>query len=164
MVCIMNESLELKPGHKVLEVGAGTGYHACTIAEVVAPLDLPPEKRGRVWTVEIVPQLARFAAENLRRLGYGERVEVVLGDGSLGLLAYAPYDRILVTASAPEVPEPLIQQLASDGVLVIPVGHISFYQELLRVRRRPDGSKSFESLGGVAFVPLRGEKGWKVSW
>jgi protein-L-isoaspartate(D-aspartate) O-methyltransferase len=164
MVCIMNESLELKPGHRVLEVGAGTGYHACTIAEIVAPLSLPPDKRGHVWTVEIVPQLADFAENNVRRLGYWNRVEVILGDGSLGLREYAPYDRILVTASAPEVPEPLFDQLVPGGILLIPVGHISFYQELLRVRKRLDGSKSVERLGGVAFVPLRGEKGWKFSW
>lgn len=164
MVCIMNESLELKPGHRVLEVGAGTGYHACTIAEIVAPLSLPREKRGHVWTVEIVPQLADFARKNVERLGYGDRVDVILGDGSLGLPKYAPYDRILVTASAPDIPEPLFEQLVPKGILVIPVGHISFYQELLRVRKRSNGSKDVERLGGVAFVPLRGEKGWKFSW
>ncbi len=157
----MDEALELALGQRVLEVGAGTGYHACTIAEVIAPMDAQRERWGHIWTVEFVPQLAEFAKKNVESLGYVERVTVVQGDGSKGLSDYAPYDRILVTASAPDVPEPLLEQLRLGGTLLIPVGDIHFYQELIRVRKALDGSISTESLGGVAFVPLRGEKGWR---
>ncbi len=161
MVCIMNEALELQVGQKVLEVGAGTGYHASTIAEIVAPPAQPKDKWGHVWAVEIIPQLAVVARRNVEGLSYGERVTVVQGDGSTGLPEHAPYDRILVTASAPEVPEPLTQQLKREGVLLVPVGDFRLFQELLRLRKARNGSLSSEYLGGVAFVPLRGKLGWR---
>src|SRR3989442_4021836 len=94
MVAIMNEALELMPGQKVLEIGAGSGYHAATIAETIGPDD-------RVYTVERVESLVRFARENLKRAGYSERVIIIHGDGSLGYPERAPYDRIVVTAATP---------------------------------------------------------------
>ena len=158
----MNESLKLEVGQRVLEVGAGSGWHACTIAEVVAPSDTPRSEWGHVYTTEIVQQLADFARRNIMRAGYGDRVTTVAGDGSLGLPEKAPYDRVLVTAAAPEVPKPLIAQLKVNGILVIPVGGTSFFQSLIRITKLHDEKLKRENLGGVAFVPLTGKYGFRV--
>jgi len=160
MVCIMDEALELEVGHRVLEIGAGSGWHASTIAEIVAPAGAKREEWGHVYTVERVPELAEFARRNVERAGYGNRVAVICGDGSLGHLEKAPYDRVLVTAAAPEIPKPLIEQLENGGILVIPVGGLHLYQTLVRVRKK-DGKVFEENLGGVAFVPLIGKLGFK---
>ena len=160
MVCIMDEALELEVGHRVLEIGAGSGWHASTIAEIVAPDGAKKEEWGHVYTVERVPELAEFARRNVERVGYGDRVTVICGDGSLGCLEKAPYDRILVTAAAPDIPKPLIEQLKNGGILVIPVGGLHLYQTLVRVRKK-DGKVFEENLGGVAFVPLIGKLGFK---
>jgi len=161
MVAIMNEALELAPGLKVLEVGAGSGWHAATVAEVVAPSDAPRESWGHVWTIEIVPELAAIAKRNVEANGFAERVTVLHGDGSLGYPPEAPYDRILVTAAAPDVPRPLLDQLADGGILLLPVGSVGFFQTLVRVRKR--GSRlEMEDLGGVSFVPLRGAYGHRL--
>jgi len=157
----MDEVLELEVGHKVLEVGAGCGWHAATVAEIVAPSDVPKEQWGHVYTVEIVSQLADLAKQNIKKAGYGDRVSIICCDGSLGYAEMAPYDRILVTAAAPDVPKPLVEQLKEGGVLVIPVGGVYLYQTLLRIRKR-DGKVTEENLGGVAFVPLTGHHGYKV--
>lgn len=157
----MDEALELEAGHRVLEVGAGSGWHAATIAEVVAPSDVPKEEWGHVYTVEIVAGLAESARANLEKAGYAARVTVICSDGSEGYAAEAPYDRVLVTAAAPGVPEPLVEQLRSGGVLVIPVGGIYLYQTLLRIRKK-DSKVVEENLGGVAFVPLTGRFGYKL--
>ncbi len=161
MVSIMDEALELEVGHKVLEIGAGSGWHASTVAEIVAPTDGAKERWGHVYTVEIVPQLVALAKENVERMGYGDRITVVQGDGSLGYPEAAPYDRVLVTAAAPDVPQPLLEQLKDGGVMVVPVGGIYLWQTLLRLRKR-DGKIVEENLGGVAFVPLVGKHGYKV--
>jgi len=154
MVAIMNEALDLRPGLKVLEVGAGSGYHAATIAEIVG-------LEGHVYTVERVDELARFARQNLEHAGYSERVTLVQGDGSLGYAERAPYDRMLVTAAAPDVPPRLVEQLDKGGILVVPVGGRFFPQDLVRIRKKPDGRIERSTLGGVAFVPLLGEHGFK---
>ncbi len=159
MVCIYAEQLDLKVGLKVLEIGAGSGYNAAVMAEIVAPENLPQEKWGHVYTVEIVPELCTFAQANLERAGYGDRVTVLCRDGSTGLPEYSPYDRIAVTASAPDVPEPLVEQLKEGGLLLIPVGS-SFFQKLLLISKR-EGKIVKRDLGAVAFVPLRGRFGWK---
>jgi len=161
MVSIMNEALELEVGHKVLEVGSGSGWHASTIAEIVAPDNVSKEKWGHVYTIEIIPELAEFAKRNIERAGYHERVTVICGDGSKGYPDKAPYDRIIVTAAAPSVPYPLKEQLKSGGLLVIPVGNVGFYQTLLRFRRK-NNEYFEEDLGGVAFVPLVGEYGHRI--
>jgi len=153
MVAIMDEALELRLGMKVLEVGAGSGYHAATIAEIVGDT-------GRVFAIEYLDKLVAVARNNLIRAGYADRVTLVQGDGSLGYAERAPYDRILVTAAAPETPPPLLEQLKSDGILVVPVGGRMFPQELVQVRKKPDGALERNSMGGVAFVPLVGKYGF----
>jgi len=163
MVSIMNEALELDVGYKVLEIGAGCGWHASTVAEVVAPSDMPKEKWGHVYTVEIVPKLAELARKNIMRNGYSDRVTIICGDGSEGCREHAPFERILVTAAAPYVPPPLKEQLKPSGIMVIPVGSVGFYQTLLRLRRI-DNKVLEEDLGGVAFVPLIGKHGHKIHW
>ena len=149
----MNEALELRGGMKVLEVGAGSGYHAATIAEIVGD-------EGHVFAIEYIDKLVAIARSNLDRAGYSNRVTLVHGDGSLGYSERAPYDRILVTAAAPKIPPTLLEQLNSDGILVVPVGGRMFPQELVQVRKKPGGTLDRNSLGGVAFVPLIGKYGF----
>ena len=153
MVAIMNEALELRNGMRVLEVGAGSGYHAATIAEIVGD-------EGHVFAIEYLDKLVSIARTNLKRAGYTNRVTLVQGDGSQGYAERAPYDRILVTAAAPKIPPPLVQQLKQDGIIVLPVGGRMFPQELVRVRKKPSGALDRISLGGVAFVPLIGKYGF----
>jgi protein-L-isoaspartate(D-aspartate) O-methyltransferase len=161
MVSIMDEALELEVGHKVLEVGGGSGWHAATIAEIVAPSNLPKRKHGHVYTIERIAELAAFAKEKIQKLGYGDRITVIHRDGTLGYPEMAPYDRILVAAAGPELPKPLIEQLADDGILLVPVGGAQFYQTLVRVRKK-DGKIFEENLGNVAFVPLIGKYGFRI--
>ena len=156
----MNEALELEVGHKVLEVGGGSGWHASTIAEIVAPSDVTKEKWGHVYTVERIVELAAFAKDNIEKAGYGDRVTILHQDGTLGYPEEAPYNRILVAAAGPEVPKPLIQQLEDEGILIIPVGGAQFYQTLVRIRKK-DNKIIEENLGGVAFVPLIGKHGFE---
>lgn len=158
----MNEALRLEKGHKVLEVGSGSGWHAATIAEIVAPSDAPRSEWGHVYTIEIIRELADFARKNIIKNGYGDRVTVICGDGSMGYPEKAPYDRILVTAAAPDIPKPLIDQLKPGGIMVIPVGGIHLFQRLIRVVKKSDSSIEKENLGGVAFVPLTGRYGHQV--
>lgn len=158
MVSIMNEALQLEVGNKVLEVGAGSGWHASTIAELVAPSGAPRSEYGHVYTVEIVQDLADFARKNIMKAGFGDRVTIITGDGSLGFPEKAPYDKILVTAAAPDIPKPLIDQLKSGGTMLIPVGSASLFQNLMKITKT-EGKVKQENLGGVAFVPLTGKHG-----
>ena len=155
----MNEALQLEVGQKVLEVGAGSGWHAATIAEIIAPLDAPRSEWGHVYTIEIVQALADNARKNIMTAGYADRVTIINADGSKGYAKKAPYDRIVVTAAAPDVPKPLIDQLKPNGIMLIPVGSVSFFQNLMKVTKGVDGKIKQENLGGVAFVPLTGEYG-----
>jgi len=159
MTAIFCEQSRMGVGDGVLEVGGGCGYMACVYAEVVAPPEA--ERRGHVWSVEIQPDLVEVAKGNVERLKYSDRVAMIRGDGSVGLNDHAPYDIIIVTATAPKVPEPLIEQLAAGGRLLIPVGSAHFGQELVRVTKDKAGAVETEDLGGVAFVLLRGKHGWK---
>ena len=162
MVSIMNEALQLTVGHKVLEVGAGCGWQAATIAELVTSQDEPRSEWGHVYTTEIVPALAEQARKNIMNAGYGDRVTIINADGSQGYSEKAPYDRIVVTAAAPEVPQPLLDQLKTCGIMVIPVGKASLYQNLMRITKEADGQIKRENLGDVAFVPLTGEYGQSI--
>lgn len=150
MVAIMVENMSLGPGHKVLEVGAGSGYHAAVVAEIVGP-------GGRVFTVERIESLARSAELSLKETGYSDRVTVVVGDGSRGLPSEAPFDRIFVACGAPDVPSVLTSQMADGGIMLIPVGS-RFYQDLIKVVRKGDRFEKSD-LGGCVFVPLIGEHG-----
>lgn len=160
MVSIMDEALELEVGHRVLEVGGGSGWHAATIAEIVAPSNVPKEKWGHVYTIERIPELAAFAKNNIENTGYQDRVTLIHSDGTVGYPEKAPYDRIFVAAAGPKVPKPLVEQLKDGGVLLIPVGGAQFYQTLVRVRKM-NGKIIEESLGGVTFVPLIGKHGFE---
>jgi protein-L-isoaspartate(D-aspartate) O-methyltransferase len=150
MVAIMCELLELFEGHKVLEIGSGSGYNAAVMGELVG-------KSGHVYTVERIEPLVHFARENLKETGYNN-VTVILEDGSKGYSLCAPYDRITVTCAAPRIPEPLLEQLKPGGIMVIPVGNYS--QELIRIKKDSEGKIHKEKKGGVVFVPLIGKYGF----
>ena len=159
MVSIMNEALQLEVGHKVLEIGAGCGWHAATIAEIISPKDAPRSEWGHVYTLEIVQGLADFARKNIMNAGYNDRVTIICADGSMGYAEKAPYDRILVTAAAPDIPKPLIEQLKPNGIMLIPVGSVHLFQSLIKITKEVNGKTREENLGGVAFVPLTGRYG-----
>jgi protein-L-isoaspartate(D-aspartate) O-methyltransferase len=147
MVAVMTETLRLEGHEKVLEIGTGSGYQAAILAEIA----------DRVISLERVQDLADAAAERLRELGYAN-IEIHLADGSEGYAPGAPYDAIIVTAGAPEIPGILLGQLADGGRLVIPVGN-SFQQTLTRVTLI-GGERKTERLEGCVFVPLIGKYGW----
>jgi protein-L-isoaspartate(D-aspartate) O-methyltransferase len=159
MVSIMNEALELEIGHKVLEVGAGSGWHSATLAEIIAPSSTPRSEWGCIFTLEIIKNLAENSRKNIINAGYADRVKIINADGSKGYPEKAPYDRILVTAAAPAVPQPLIGQLKTGGIMLIPVGNVSLFQTLIKISKGIDGKINKENLGGVAFVPLTGKFG-----
>jgi len=151
MVAIMCEILELAEGHKVLEIGAGSGYNSAVMAELVG-------KTGHIYTVERIESLASFARKNLKETGYNN-VTVLLENGSMGYPSYAPYDRIAVTCAAPYIPETLLEQLKPGGIMVIPVG--SYSQELIRVKKDSNGNIRKKKKGEVIFVPMIGKHGFR---
>jgi protein-L-isoaspartate(D-aspartate) O-methyltransferase len=146
-VARQSELLDIKPGMKVLEIGTGSGYQCAILMEMGA----------LVYTIEYQPVLFKKARIALPAMGY--RANFFLGDGSKGLPQFAPYDRIIVTAGAPSVPGPLIEQLAPGGILVIPSGD-SKSQEMLRIQKNADGTLSEDRFGNFSFVPLKGSHGW----
>jgi len=148
MVAVMTELLELKGNERVLEVGTGSGYQAAILAELAA----------EVFSIERMERLALRARERLRNLGY-DNVHVITGDGTAGLPEKAPFDRIIITAGTPQIPEPLREQLADNGILVAPVG-ARFSQQLIRLRKEK-GKITEEYHTPCVFVPLVGEYGWK---
>lgn len=144
------EVLEIGPGDRVLEIGTGSGYQTALLAEVAA----------NVYSVERIPELATRAREVLDELGH-RNVAILTGDGSGGWPRYAPYDAILVAAAAPDVPQALVEQLAPEGRLLIPLGDRAT-QRLTLVRRTEEGGTVHESVTGCVFVPLIGRFGWQV--
>lgn len=145
IVALMTVLLEAGPGQKVLEVGTGSGYQAAVLSELV----------GRVYSVEIIPELAEEAAARLKRLGY-ENVEVRKGDGYYGWEEHAPFDGILVTAAGSHIPPPLVRQLKPGGKMVIPVGGPFMTQQLVVVEKLPNEKIRSRQVLPVAFVPLTG--------
>lgn len=150
MVAAMTEALELEGHERALEVGAGSGYQAAILAQLAR----------EVITIEARTPLAEAARDRLVMLGYGN-VRVVTGDGTLGCSEAAPFDAILVAAAAPQIPPPLIEQLAEGGRMVIPVGK-SDRQMLMRIRKS-GGNAVQEELFACQFVPLQGRYGWPAS-
>ena len=148
IIAAMIQAAEVKPGEKVLEVGAGSGYQTALLAELAT----------QVIAVERYATLAASAQGALRRLGY-RNVVVVEGDGTLGWEPAAPYDAIVVSAAAPRIPPALLEQLASGGRLVIPIGD-AHQQTLQLFRKQPDGAISRTMLEGCRFVPLIGRHGF----
>jgi protein-L-isoaspartate(D-aspartate) O-methyltransferase len=142
IVALMTQAAGIKPGQRVLEVGTGSGYQAAILARLT----------DMVFSIELIPDLAQSAGERLSRLGY-DNVRVQSGDGYLGWPEFAPFDAILVTAAAPEIPLPLKEQLKDGGRLIIPVGPSFGPQYLLRLTKQGNSFRE-ERLIPVAFVPL----------
>jgi protein-L-isoaspartate(D-aspartate) O-methyltransferase len=149
IVALMTEALELKGPEKVLEIGTGSGYQAAVLAEIVQ----------EVYSVERVTSLTEKAKQVLEKLGY-RNVHFKVFNGTLGWPEHAPYDAVIVTAGAPEIPAPLVEQLKEGGRLVIPVGD-SLSQDLFKIRKK-GGRTTTEDLGPVRFVNLVGEYGWEA--
>ncbi|GCE06412.1 protein-L-isoaspartate(D-aspartate) O-methyltransferase [Dictyobacter aurantiacus] len=148
MVAIMTQALQLSGREKVLEIGTGSGYQTFILARLCQ----------HVYSVERYPQLSDQADARLDQLGCAN-VSLLIGDGSIGWVDHAPYDRILVTAAAPHVPAQLLEQLDMDGFLVVPVGDQA--QQELQVIQRTHSGMQIHSLGRCVFVPLIGEDAWR---
>ncbi len=147
-VAIQTELLEVKPGDKVLEIGTGSGYQCCILLEL----------KAKVYTIEFNRKLYQQAKSFLQELGY--KAHFHLGDGSQGWPTFAPYDKIIVTAGAPDLPKSLVEQLKPNGIMVIPIGNED-HQEMIRVTKDADGRISTGSHDFFRFVPLLGKFGWK---
>jgi protein-L-isoaspartate(D-aspartate) O-methyltransferase len=148
MVALMAEALQLKGAERVLEVGTGSGYAAAVLSELCA----------EVFTVEAVEELALKARTLLSSLGY-RNVSVLVGDGTLGWEEHAPYDAVIISAAAPCIPRPLLEQLKPPGYLVFPMGEKEL-QTLVRIRKDQAGIRE-EYFGECQFVKLRGRYGWE---
>ena len=144
IVAFMTEALQLKSGEKVLEIGTGSGYQAAVLAEIVK----------EVYSIEIVQSLGLQAERLFNKLGY-KNIHVKIGDGYRGLPEQAPFDAVIVTAAPGHIPQPLVDQLKKGGRMIIPVGE--FYQELILITKKPDGTVKKQSVLPVRFVPMTGE-------
>jgi len=149
IVALMIQAAEIRPGDRVLEVGAGSGYAAAIMSRIA----------GEVIAIERQGELVKVAAERMRRLDY-DNVRIVEADGTRGWEPDAPYDAIVAAASGSHVPKSWIGQLADGGRIVMPVGEPGWIQKLVKVTKGPAGQLITEDLGGVRFVPLIGEEGW----
>ncbi|MFQ5481428.1 MAG: protein-L-isoaspartate(D-aspartate) O-methyltransferase [Nitrospinaceae bacterium] len=145
IVALMTQAASLQPTDRVLEIGTGSGYQAAVLAELVQ----------EVYTVEIIEELAREAAARLQRLGY-DNVHVRHGDGYRGWSDHAPFDAILITAAAPNLPAPLVEQLRMGGRIVAPLDNVLFHQDLNRFVKTETGLRK-QRITGVQFVPMTGE-------
>lgn len=146
-VAVQSELLAIRPGDKILEIGTGSGYQACILAEM----------KAEVHTIEYIEKLHKQAKKQLKKMGY-HQISFYCGDGSKGLPEKGPYDGIIVTAAAPIIPNELVKQLKIAGKLIIPVGE-GKTQVMTRIVRRSETKVSKEEFKNFSFVPLRGEKG-----
>ncbi|MBI4578282.1 MAG: protein-L-isoaspartate(D-aspartate) O-methyltransferase [Planctomycetes bacterium] len=146
IVALMTQVLRVRSGDRVLEIGTGSGYQAAVLAHLT----------GEVYTIEIVEPLARQARRDLVEQGYAD-VHCRCGDGYKGWPEAAPFDAIILTSAADEVPGPLWEQLKVGGRLVMPLGPVTSFQELVVLTKRPDGGRSVERVTGVRFVPMTRE-------
>lgn len=149
IVAFMTEALEIKGNERTLELGTGSGYQTAILAELCQ----------KVYSIERISPLANRARKVLDKLGYGN-ILIRIGDGTLGWKDESPFDAIIVTAGAPDIPGPLIDQLKVGGRLIIPVGG-EHMQSLIRVRKTETGIEK-DDMGGCRFVKLIGENGWKI--
>jgi protein-L-isoaspartate(D-aspartate) O-methyltransferase len=148
IVALMVQALELKGGDRVLEIGTGSGYEAAILAQLDVEL----------FSIERLEELALKARTILDNLGY-RNISILVGDGTLGWQEHAPYDAVVISAAAPQIPRPLIEQLKPDGILVLPIGEEDF-QTLVRIRKGDNGITE-EYLGDCRFVKLKGTHGWE---
>lgn len=148
MVALMTECLKLKGTERVLEIGTGSGYQAAILAELAK----------EVCSVERIEALATHAAETLRDLGYGN-IKIKVGDGTLGWKEFSPYNGITVTAASPSIPESLIEQLADEGRIAIPVG--GKFSQMLTLVEKIKGKVKTTDVDSCIFVPLIGQYGWE---
>jgi len=151
-VSAMTEALDVKPGQKILEIGTGSGWQAALLAKMVG-------REGSVLTVERFSSLAESAKRNLENAGI-KNVKVMMGDGSAGAKEGGPYDRIMVTAACPEIPQPLLEQLKAGGKMVLPIGDL-YSQQMFLIEKVREGSITRKPLGGFRFVPLVGKHGFQ---
>jgi len=149
-VMMMTEALELNKGDKVLEIGTGSGYQAAIIANIVG-------KKGKVISTEIIADLCSLAQKNILKLKL-KNIKIVHCDGSKGYKNEAPYDRIIVTAACPKIPEPLVGELKENGIIVAPVGNMN--EQIMIKAKKNKGKLIEEKLGHFMFVPLRGKHGY----
>ena len=150
VVSRMTEWLDVRQGQKILEIGTGSGWQTAILSYLVGS--------GTVYSVEIKPELAKFARKNLEKLGV-KNVDVILSDGSIGYSKASPYDRIIITAACTEIPLPLLDQLADSGLLVAPVGDSS--QSLVLLQKTRKGIIEIKNESHYVFVPLLGKFGKK---
>ena len=150
IVALMIEAAAIRSGDKVLEVGSGSGYAAAVISRIA----------GEVVGIERQHALVDVSRERLERLGY-DNVRIVEGDGTRGCPGDGPFDAILAAASGSHIPAPLVEQLKPGGSIVMPIGSAGGTQKLVKATKRADGTLQQTDLGGVRFVPLIGEEGWK---
>ena len=151
MIAVMLHLLEPNENSKVLEIGTGCGYNACLLGAL----------GKEVITIERIPELKNFAMENMKHCPYRDKIKIILGDGSNGYQNNAPYDRILVTCGAPDIPQPILGQLKEGGIMVIPVGG-TFFQELYVVEKKEKYIKK-TVWGDVSFVPMIGKHGHRLA-
>lgn len=148
-VAYQTDILDVEPGNKVLEIGTGSGYQACILAELGA----------KVYSIERVKGLYEKSLAIINEMGY-DSIHVYYGDGTLGLPSEAPFDKILVTAGAPDIPQTYLDQLKEGGTMIIPVGGESI-QKMLKVTKTGESDYHKEAYSDFRFVPLKGQEGWK---
>jgi len=152
VVSRMTELLNVKKGQKILEIGSGSGWQSAILSFLIG--------HGKIFSIDRHPELVKFAKKNLKKLGI-QNVNVILGDGSLGLSKEAPFDRIIITAACKKVPPPLFEQLSMDGLLIAPVGE--YPQSLILFKKTSHGIKEITNQPGYVFVPLLGKFGHQHS-